>query len=428
MATWVSSSTTARISIPQSSIQPSSYDFTKQPQLIEYSELAKERLKHIGKMRQERSQLFAFIKSKLSRESEDELERYTLTQTVGGPKTYTQICDDRDPLLLWNAVRELHIITTASKNTAIVLLQATKDYRAVRMGEFETIQTFKERFDAKLLAYNTASGTVENPVQTAMHFLDKLCRIRYNEYYHHRINLIHLGSSRVLSSINEINVEAITWVVNKPPARMQRAKASFATKNKRSPTDQDIKSNDRSEDKPEKNKTYSTAERNSMSTGKKQDTSNHNSTGAKERDISLTVCWNCNRDCRGLNAMTCTKNAHSGLLPEKFEIALDSCSQVNIIHRRFLKNIRPGSGRFVGLSKQDSNVTEVGDLEGFLNASSVMIVKHLFYPCLMSKSYILSRTYRVRLSSFIRMTRDITFRQRNKLCVADFTPLDGSRV
>ena len=87
----------------------------------------------MSKMRHDMPQLFGFIRSKLSRESEDELHRFILRYktvdakglTTSTPFTYKSINDEKDPLTLWLAKKELHITTTASKNSAVVLLQAT---------------------------------------------------------------------------------------------------------------------------------------------------------------------------------------------------------------------------------------------------------------------------------------------------------------
>ena len=50
-----------------------------------------------------------------------------------------------------------------------------------------------------------------------------------------------------------------------------------------------------------------------------------------------------------------------------YEVALDNCSQVNICHPRFLKNVRKETGSFKGAdSKLESSATsEMGHLEGF---------------------------------------------------------------
>ena len=71
-------------------------------------ELNKERERHINKMTRERPQLYAFILSKLSQTSEDELKRYNLEETVGATTTtytFQEINESKDPLRLWKSVK-----------------------------------------------------------------------------------------------------------------------------------------------------------------------------------------------------------------------------------------------------------------------------------------------------------------------------------
>ena len=55
----------------------------------------------------------------------------------------------------------------------------------------------------------------------------------------------------------------------------------------------------------------------------------------------------------------------SGDAVKYYEVLLDSGSQVNIIHPRFLCNIHAGYGGCEGLFGSKSKLTKVGMLEGF---------------------------------------------------------------
>jgi len=79
-------------------------------------EQVKERLKQIDRMREDRPSLYAFIMSKLSRESEDELKRHD---------NYATFHEEQNPLELWKAIKELHLVTTTSKCASVVKQQAT---------------------------------------------------------------------------------------------------------------------------------------------------------------------------------------------------------------------------------------------------------------------------------------------------------------
>jgi len=87
--------------------------------------------------------LYAFITSKLSLDSEDELKRHN---------DYVTFNSTKDPLQLWNALEKLHLVTTVSKNAAFVLRHAEKDFMTCNQGEYESITKFKERFEVKLKA------------------------------------------------------------------------------------------------------------------------------------------------------------------------------------------------------------------------------------------------------------------------------------
>ena len=106
-------------------------------------------------------------------------------------------------------------------------------------------------------------------------------------------------------------------------------------------------------------------------------------------------------------------------MPEWFEIALDSCSQVNIVNPRFLTNNRPGDGEKVGLSGTSSATKLIGDLEEFFPcmvcdtcAASVLSMRDVeaIYPI----------TYIKGLFTVHMANRDLTFYERDGLYLADF--------
>ena len=72
-----------------------------------------------------------------------------------------------------------------------------------------------------------------------------------------------------------------------------------------------------------------------------------------------------NDDEGDMVAMT-TKSTYNSVL-KYYEVALDNASQVNVIHPRFLTNVRKGKGSFSGLnSNNKSKATSlVGDLRDF---------------------------------------------------------------
>ena len=93
-----------------------------------------ERVKLVSKIDSEKPMLYSFIVSKLSADSEDELKRH---------RDYSTFNTSKDPLQLWLALEQLHLVTTVSKNAAFVLRQAEKDFMNCTQGEYESITKFK---------------------------------------------------------------------------------------------------------------------------------------------------------------------------------------------------------------------------------------------------------------------------------------------
>ena len=323
-------------------------------------EEVKERRKQIERMRDDRPSLYAFILFKLSRESEDELKRYV---------DYNAFHEQQIPLELWTALKDLHLITTTSKCASVIKQQATEDYMRLRQGDFETLTQFKERFENKLQAYNSAKGNDEPEEESAMQFLSKLCRSRYAQYYAFKMNQINSDETKAPKTLNEIYPEAMTWLsINTTGNKLHNKGASFATgdglikrNGKRDPKDGKGKGKNKGEDKDEKGK----------DTNDKDRDDNKDKSNGVEDWHKDAECFNCNeighiaRNCpkkNNLSGMTVEDEVYSA---KWYEIGLDTMSQVNIVHSRFLKNIRRSPGSFGGLKGVETTTEYEGDLEGF---------------------------------------------------------------
>jgi hypothetical protein len=122
-----------------------------------------------------------------------------------------------------------------------------------------------------------------------------------------------------------------------------------------------------------------------------------------------------------MNGMTRRDDRDDGL-PKWYEVGLDSCSQVNVLNSRFLKNIRQGTGSFIGIMDQGRSTSLVGDLEGFFEcqvcddcAASVLCEADVedMYPI----------TYVQGVSKTVHTPNgDIVFYRRIKMYLADFRP------
>jgi len=195
-------------------------DLTQRDKVLDHE--YRERSKTINQLEREKPMLYAFVISKLSLESEDEIKRH---------KDYVDFNQKKDPLALWLALEELHLTSTISKNAAFVLAQAEQDYMTLQQGEHELITKFKERFDHKLNAYNNALGIGNHITEerAAMTFLIKLCRANYSQFYATQINEINADASKAPKTVNEVYIKAKAFVVSTTQNKPNGTPVSFAT-------------------------------------------------------------------------------------------------------------------------------------------------------------------------------------------------------
>ena len=419
-------------------------DQTLQDEL--YKDALKNRQKTIEKAIQQRPNVYNYIRSKLSVESEDELKRH---------KDYDVTHKAQDPLELWKALEEIHLTTTVSKKGVVVLQAAQANYMKLVQGDFQTITKFKEEFDGALLAYNrallTAKQVEEVENMSAMNFLTKLNRAVYGQYYATKINAINADETKAPKTVNEVYVEAKSWVhVTQVPSKSGGG-ASFATTNgdgimkfnrkKESPKNPNPSdNNDNGKKHSGQKSTSGTSDTktddtttNPSDTAVQTDSGTKNGSENKTKDLSKVQCYGCGlfghyqRNCSagsatgGLNGMTRRNDRDDGL-PKWYEVGLDSCSQVNVLNSRFLKNIRQGTGSFIGIMDQGRSTSLVGDLEGFFEcqvcddcAASVLCEADVedMYPI----------TYVQGVSKTVHTPNgDIVFYRRVKMYLADFRP------
>ena len=164
----------------------------------------RERSKLLIKQEADKPMLYAFILSKLSLESEDEVKRHP---------NYNNFHVTKDPLELWKALLQLHLTNT------------------VNHREFESITKFKERFDIKLKAYNNAldPSLQVSDKRAAMAFLNKLHRTPYGQFYANKINIINTDATKVPANVNEVYVEAKAYITIVTTNKPNGTPVSFAT-------------------------------------------------------------------------------------------------------------------------------------------------------------------------------------------------------
>jgi len=160
------------------SIDVTLYNFSNDPYNVKKTRLKeayKRRDKEVDDMRIDRTSMYAYLISKLSKESLDEIQGHADWQAK-------KIEDTRDPLDLWITIKKSHQILTTSNVAAVIKKTAREEYSACRQGSFESIMDYKRRFDSKLDALKASGNDVPTPADVAMDFLYGLDNVRYGEF------------------------------------------------------------------------------------------------------------------------------------------------------------------------------------------------------------------------------------------------------
>jgi len=92
---------------------------------------------------------------------------------------WTDIEADADPEKLWALVVQKHKVHSASEVEEIVKLSARQMYRNVRQGAYESIISYKERFDNALAVYNEQQNAELEDKDVAMDFFRGLDNAQY---------------------------------------------------------------------------------------------------------------------------------------------------------------------------------------------------------------------------------------------------------
>jgi hypothetical protein len=125
-------------------------------------EVHKRRDKEINDMRIDRISMYAYLLSKLSKESVDELH---------GHKDWSTIEASRDPLSLWKIIKECHQTLTTSKVALVIKKTAREEYVSCCQGLYESIVDYKRQFDARLDAYKESGNQELTAEDIGMDFL-----------------------------------------------------------------------------------------------------------------------------------------------------------------------------------------------------------------------------------------------------------------
>jgi len=335
-------------------IDPADYNLANDPHDIEKGRLReahKRRDKEVDDMRVDRTSMYAYLLSKLSKESMDEVQGHADWKTIE---------TSRDPLELWLVIKSNHQILTTSKVASVIKKTAREEYSACRQGAFEHIVDYKRKFDARLDALTVSGNALPPPEDVAMDFMYGLDNNRYAEFKAEIVNDLQKGTlTNQIADLNKMYILASRRVVVKTN-KDSPGGATFATvdeqhkgKNPKDkvPGEDGKTAEQKHKEKLAKRKCYNCGEVGHIAKG-----CPHLAKEEEEEEepplAGLTMAVAC-----------CAQKSHEKLF-EFYEICLDSGSQINIVDPRLLNNLRSSSKTYRSMNGT-STTERVGYLDGF---------------------------------------------------------------
>jgi hypothetical protein len=230
--------------------------------------------KEIDKMRADRPRLYGLIRQHMSVESREE---------VAQQPDYADWHAEKDSEKLWQAIIKTHKVDSASHVTEVMELTARKVYQGIRMGTFETLAMYSERFHETYRAYK-ATDSATNPVDVkdevqAMDFFHGLDNQRYAAFKTSMMNGWATTAVKAPKTPNEVYHLAGSWI-KQPTSTESGYAATFVTIEEDARRTNKKRNPGKGEPKPQG--------------GGNTDDSGSSSTGEKEqKDLSHIQCFKC---------------------------------------------------------------------------------------------------------------------------------------
>jgi len=376
--------------------------------------------------------LYSFIWQYLSVGSVEEIKQH---------KAYVTFSVDKDPVALWAAIVETHRVDGVSKVPAIMKKDARKVYNDCKQGGFESLVTYRERFDAAHKSLEDAGNTVVSPADQAMDFFEGLDPNRYSDFRATINNQMELNSTITLPTVNRVYELASKWVKAVPVHGRQGNATTYVTT-----TLDQIPVRATHDEKPEPEVTPKSAEvlatTESIKTGDgkskvkvkcfKCGIVGHYANKCPEKEEEATGDVDQDDQIHTLNATWeaatfCTYHQVNNAVDENLkvgpnEVLLDNCADISVIRPHLLEGIKDGENniKINGVGGLTLTVNKTGYLPEFFevyaseetlaNVLSFSEVEDL-YPI----SYVAQEAFIVHLPN-----RNIEFKRRGKLYVAQW--------
>jgi hypothetical protein len=388
-------------------VDPKLFNLSNDPHDIEKGRLKeahKHRDKEINDMKIDRTSMYAYLISKLSKESLDEVQ---------GDAAWSTIESSHDPLELWKVIKATHQILTTSKVASVIKKTAREEYMACKQGAFKHIVDNKLKFDARLDALIVSGNVAPLKEDIVMDFMYGLDNARYADFKAEIVNNMQKGTlTTQIDDLNKMYILASRRVVVKIG------------------------------DKSAGGATFTTVDNNMAKKQPKDDKAKTKEQKYVER-LAKMKCFNCRE--KGHPTKSCPKNAkkedeeeeddeppmarmtvacsatsRNKRLHDYFEVCLDNGSQVSIVDSRLLNNLRTARRTYRSMNGI-AHTERIGYLEGFFNCQAcASCPTNIISMARVEDIYPL--TYSQGESITIHMDdRDLVFKCREGMYVADFS-------
>lgn len=371
--------------------------------------------------------LYAMIWQYLSPESMDEIKH---------DEDYKKFSDANDPEGLWKAIIKTHKVTTVSRVKGVIKRSARKQYQAIRQGGYESLISYRERFDAALTAYKDQDNPDMEETDIALDFFDGLDNGRYAQFKADIYNGMAAESIDAPADVNTVYKLAHQWVKTQTIQKGSSA-ATFVTsvddfqekpdKSKKEHKVHATRDGGREDKKQEKLKQVKCY--NCLETGHyankcphaKKSPSNKVEDDSNKELANAHVTWHA-ATFLTIREVTVNNAVNTSNKLKRNQVLLDNQADVSIIHPALLTHIKKAGHelKINGVGGEQLKVEDTGYLPDFFEvySSERTQANVLCFADVEDKyniTYIPQEGFVVHLHD-----RDITFRRDGKLYIAEW--------